>query len=120
MTILERFIYELQIDELLPLYWKHVSWFCDHLYVNQKGNVAVNSINMDYESIKDINLQISKCVFCINSSNKEKHEMKKNNTNDNMNMPTSHYNEYRFNNMFEFNIPFASENIDDVCNIYTK
>eukprot|EP01084_Bolivina_argentea_P000137 260_1 len=45
MTILERFIYELQIDELLPLYLKHVSWFCNHLYINQKGNVTLNSIN---------------------------------------------------------------------------
>eukprot|EP01084_Bolivina_argentea_P059186 108038_1 len=122
MTILERCVYELQIYELLQLDWKHFTGFCDHLHINKKGYVTFHTASMDIKSTKEINLELSRYVFYVKSSNnyKELHEMKKDETSHSKYTwkKKRHHNEYEFDSMSQFNIPFLSECIS--CSIYVK
>eukprot|EP01084_Bolivina_argentea_P037851 69992_1 len=96
----------LRLYELLPQYSKFFELLAQCLYINDTGCVTVNNTKYHEFDYLDADDEIGKYQFVVQRY-----------TTNNL---TNDFKLYTFDNLIDFNIPFVSKHINDVCNIYVK
>eukprot|EP01083_Nonionella_stella_P208041 755244_1 len=93
LTVVRRFIEELEMYCFAEEYWNHLTRFTDNLYITHSGTIALNDMSDDDSGIPLF-------MFTTNTNSSE--------------------DEYCFDDTRSFNLPIVADNMNHVIHIYAR